>query len=232
MIAASLNGLLAATAAFVGGHFLMSSLPIRRALIARLGENGFRSVYSLIATAALVWMIVAYGAAPFVSVWSPGPLTRWIPVLAMPVALLLLVCAFTTRNVTAVGGEAQATAPDPAPGIMRVTRHPFLVGVALWALSHLAVRGDAASMILFGGVLVLAVGGMHHIDLRRRAVLGSDWGPVALTTSAMPFLALASRRTRPDWRGIGVGRVAAALGLYLALLLLHQPLFGASPFPG
>ncbi len=228
---ASIGILLLATATFVLGHFVLSSLPVRRGLVSGLGEAGFRILYSIAATVAFLWMLFAYGAAPFVPLWTPPSWAAWIPVLVMPFVTLLVVAAFTTRNVTAVGGEAQATAPDPAPGIMRVTRHPFLVGAALWALSHLAVNGDAASVILFGGILVLSVGGIAHIDLRRRATLGSGWGPVALTTSAVPFAALLSGRTRPDWAGIGLWRVAVALALYLALLRFHAPLFGVSPFP-
>ena len=231
MTAASLNGLLAATSAFVFGHFLLSSIAVRGPLIARLGENGFRAGYSLAATIAFVWMLFAYARAPFVPLWIPPGWTAWVPVLVMPAALLLLVCAFTTRNVTAVGGEAQATAPDPAPGVMRVTRHPFLIAVTLWALSHLAANGEGAAVILFGGMLVLALGGMAHIDARRRAALGSDWGPIALTTSAVPFQAILAGRTRPDWAGIGVWRVAVALGLYVALMLLHRPLFGVPAMP-
>lgn len=220
-----------ATATFVLGHLVLSSLHVRRPLIARLGENGFRAAYSVAVTAAFAWMGFAYAAAPVVPLWHAPDWTRWLPVLAMPAALLLLVCAFTTRSVTAVGGESLGTDSDPAPGIMRVTRHPFLVGVTLWAAAHLSTNADGASVILFGGLTVLALAGMAHIDHRRRATMGSAWGPVALTTSAVPFLAIATGRARPDWRGVGLWRVAVALAAYLSLLILHQPLFGVSPFP-
>src|SRR3546814_780255 len=120
-------------------------------------------------------MVFTYAGAPVAPLWTPPAWTRWVPVLAMPVALLLAVCAFTTRNVTAVGGENQSAAPDPTPGIMRITRHPFLIGAALWAATHLLANGDAASLVLFGGILVLTVGGMLHIDHRRRATMGSGW---------------------------------------------------------
>ncbi len=228
---AALHALVLATACFVLGHFILSSVAVRRPLIARLGDNGFRATYSIAVTAAFAWMLYAYGTAPHVPVLHWPVWTRWLPVLAMPFALLLAVCAFTTRNVTAVGGEGQAALADPTPGIMRITRHPFLVGVALWAAAHLLTNGDAASLVLFGGLLLLAVGGSLHIDRRRAAAMGSDWGPIALTTSAVPFAAILTGRTRPDWPGIGLWRVALALGLYVLLLVLHQPLFGVSPFP-
>ena len=64
----------------------------------------------------------------------------------------------------------------------------------MWAASHHFVRGDAANIILLAGILVLSLGGMAHIDKRREAALGSDWGPVALTTSRLPFKAVLQGR--------------------------------------
>ena len=228
-----LDDLLAAALLFVGGHFLLSSRVLRQPLAARLGDNGFRGLYSLVAGAALLWTIFAYGAAPFVALWQPPLILRWLPLILMPVALFLVVAGMTTPNPTQVGGErvVDAGPEDQTPGIIRVTRHPFLWGVALWALGHLVVRGDAASVILVGGMLVLALGGMWHIDQKREASLGANWGPIRLTTSVIPFAALASGRTHMDWRGIGWWRPLVALALYAALLHLHAQLFGVSPLP-
>src|SRR3546814_13569424 len=79
---------------------------------------------------------------------------------------------------------------------------------------------------------VLAIGGMLHIDHRRREILGSSWGPVALTTSAVPFLAATQGRSRIDWAGIGLWRVAGGLALYLVLLLAHEPTVGVGGLAG
>ena len=35
-------------------------------------------LYSLIAFAALLWMVFAYGAAPVVTLWEPPPVLRWV----------------------------------------------------------------------------------------------------------------------------------------------------------
>lgn len=232
MTAGPLYDLIAAAATFVLGHFLLSSIPVRTSLGRHLGTGGFRILYTAFAIGTFVWLLLSYASAPYLELWQPPLSMRWIPVLAMPFALLLVVGAYTTPNVTAVGGETQSAEElDPAPGIMRITRHPFLVGATVWAVSHLLASGDAASVVLFGAILVLSVGGMKHIDHRRRLTMGSTWGPVALTTSVIPFAAILSGRTKADWAGVGLWRVAVALALYVVLLLVHQPLFGGSPFP-
>ncbi|MGF1611857.1 MAG: NnrU family protein [Kiloniellales bacterium] len=229
----TLNALLVAVVVFVGGHFLLSGAPLRQALIRRLGEQGFRGFYSLVAGGALVWMLLAYRDAPYLELWPASPALAWIPVLVMPISLFLIVAGVTTRSPMAVGGEALATtgSGDLSPGILRITRHPFLWGTALWALSHMVVNGDAASLVLMGGILVLSLGGMHHIDQRREASLGSAWGPIVLTTSLLPFVALAQHRTTMDWKGIGWWRPAVALALYAAILQLHELVFGVSALP-
>ena len=51
---------------------------------------------------------------------------------------------------------------------MRVTRHPFLIGVGLWAVLHLVANGDVASFIFFGAFAVTALAGTVSIDAKRR----------------------------------------------------------------
>jgi uncharacterized membrane protein len=225
----SLDALIAATAVFVCGHFLLSSQALRRPLVRSLGQNGFLTAYSLTAAAAFLWMLAAYREAPLAAIWSPPPALAWAPLLVMPVAILLVLAGVTTPNPTLVGGERAAGIggpEDPAPGIISVTRHPVLWGAALWAASHLLVNGDAAGMIVMGGILVLSLGGMAHIDQRREAALGAAWGPIKLTTSALPFAAILSGRSKLDWKGIGWWRPAAALVLYAALLHVHAWIAG------
>ena len=82
-----------------------------------------------------------------------------------------------------------------------------------------------------GGILFLAVGGMFHIDRKREARLGSDWGPIALTTSRWPFVAIITKRTRFDWPGIGWWRVTLALAIYVAIVFGHEFVFGVAPYP-
>ena len=229
----SMNALIAAAALFVGGHFLLSSAPLRAALIARFGERMFRGFYSLVMLGSLTWMLFAYGAAPYVALWVTPLGLYWLPVIVMPLAAILIVAGLTTPNPTMVGGErllAEGTG-SPAVGIFSITRHPFLWGTGLWALSHLLVNGDLPSIILMGGIAVLSFAGMAHIDRRREAALGAAWGPMKLTTSLLPFGAVLAGRSKIDWHGIGWWRPLLGLTLYLGLMHTHLMAFGVSPLP-
>jgi uncharacterized membrane protein len=227
------NGLIAATLAFVGGHFLLSSRPLRPLLNERFGERAFRLIYSAAMTVSLIWMIAAFRAAPVIPVWQPAPVLAWVPLLVMPFASILLVAGLTSPNPTLVGGERflDGTPGSPAVGMLSITRHPFLWGTGLWALSHLLANGDLSSIVMMGGIAVLSFAGMHHIDLRRESNLGATWGPMKLTTSVLPFAAVLTGRTKVDWRGIGWWRPALGLVVYAALLHLHRGLIGVSPLP-
>ena len=54
--------LVAASIAFVGTHFALSH-PVRAPLVGRLGENGFRGLYSIVSLATFVWAVLAFRAA-------------------------------------------------------------------------------------------------------------------------------------------------------------------------
>lgn len=217
-----------ATLAFLGTHFV-SSTPLRAALARALGERGYLGVYSLAAFATLGWMIWAYGRAPPQPLWQvPG--LRPLPALVMPFALVLIATAYSTRNPTAIGQAGALKNSEPARGIIRVTRHPLMWGVILWGAAHVLVRGDLASLVFFGGFVVLAALGTVLIDARKARSLGAEWQRFAAVTSNIPFGAIAGGRNRFVFGEIGWKRIAAALAAYVVLLLAHPYLFGARPY--
>ncbi|MGC2525923.1 MAG: NnrU family protein [Stellaceae bacterium] len=214
--------------AFCGSHTLLSSTRLRGSLRDQIGEQGYLMIYSLTALVTFAWFVVAFARAPYVPLWSPPAWTAWVPVVVMPFAALLLVAGYSTPNPTAVGMERAARADDPAPGIMRVTRHPVMWALGLWALSHLAANGDLRSIWFFGVIAALALGGTLLIDRKKQIALGSYWQRLAGVTSNIPFAALVTGRTRLRWRDIGLLRPLAALLLYVVLYLAH-PLFAGVP---
>lgn len=89
----------------------------------------------------------------------------------MPFAMILLAAAYLSRNPTAVLQERLLKSANPARGIIRVTRHPLMWAIALWAATHVLARGDVRSVIFFGGFLVLALLGTVLMDRRKAALV-------------------------------------------------------------
>ncbi len=227
----TLAELILAAALFVGAHFAFSSVPIRQALHARLGARAFLGLYSLIALATFVWMLWAYAGAPQLALWAPAPWTRWVPTVVMPFALILLIGGYTSRSPLIVGMQKAYDAIEIAPGLLKVTRHPIMWAIALWALSHVVVNGDAASLILFGALTLLALGGAAHSERRHRALYGAKWERFAQATSYLPFAAILAGRARLRFSDLGWGRLLIAIGLFFTLIILHRPVIGVPAWP-
>lgn len=205
-------------------HFAVSGTRLRAALVARLGEGAYRALFSLASLAGLAWMIRAYAGAPAVPLWVPLPGLRLAAYVLVLVAFLFIVIGIATPNPTAVGAEARlAQGPDAVRGILRISRHPFLSGVALWALVHLLVNGNLASLVLFGSLLVLAIGGPASIDAKRRRAYADQWSAFAGATSVVPFAAIVAGRNQlgAALREIGPWRPVAAVIAYAVVFYLH-----------
>jgi len=221
--------LVLAASFFVGIHVGIAGTRLRDALVARMGEQGYMGLFSLVSFAGLIWLTTAYADAPYVATWGQlAGLRPW----ALPVVLLafiLVVLGLTTPSPTVVGGEKTLEAAEPAIGIQRVTRHPFLWGVAIWAGMHLVVNGHQKALVLFGAMLFLGLYGPVSIDAKRARRFGAAWDRYAAVTSNVPFAAIAQGRNRLRLDEIGWGRVAFATVVFAVFLLLHPMIVGGNP---
>ncbi|MDF3069246.1 MAG: NnrU protein [Polyangiaceae bacterium] len=211
-------------------HAAVAGTGLRFALVQRFGEKAYRGGFSLASIASLWWLVQEYRQAPFVAVWvTPRPLS-FVPLLLVPLAFMLFVGAFTTANPSSVGGEKLLSKAEPARGMLRVTRHPFLWSVVLWSVAHLLVNADAGSQIFFFSLGVTALRGAFDIDRKRRRTNPEEFARFEATTSNVPFVALA------QGRGSLVGRelvlpVLLGLALSAGTIALHGRLFGARAVP-
>ncbi len=209
-----MTALVLATAAFLATHFV-SSTPLRGKLVAAIGEWPYRGLYSLLAFVTLGWMIWGYATAEHTHLWT-GPRTP--PYVVMPLVFVLLACGYW-RNPTMVGADRLLKSEQPARGMIRITRHPIMWAIMLWAASHIVARGDSKAVVFFGGFLLVAALGTVLMDARKKT--NPDWARFAAVTSNVPFVAIAQGRNRIVWREIGWLRPAIGLLLYFAVLAVH-----------
>ena len=218
--------LLLAAFLWVGVHIGIAGTGLRGAIVARIGEGGFRAAFSITSVLAIILLVGAWNAAPTTPLWfAPGWL-RWVLALAMLPAFVFFVASFR-RNPTAMGGQAAIGAE--ATGIQRITRHPMLWSFALWAAVHMLGNGDTAALVFFGALLVTALAGMPSIDAKLAKRAPEPWARLAAATSILPFGAIAAGRNRLVPREIGWIPPVVGLLAWAALLHFHRSLFGVAP---
>jgi len=216
---------------FIAFHLIPAIGPVRRFLLRAMGLRMYIGLYSAVSVGLLILVSVAYANADSDILWPQWPWTRWVPVVVMPFASLLMVSTLSEPNPFSVGVKADRFDAEH-PGIVSITRHPLIWALGLWAVAHLAPNGDSASVVLFGLFAVLAFVGPWSLDLKKRREMGIDeWRRRTAATSSIPFWAILRGRTRLDLRGIGAVRIAIAWLIYAALLLGHELVIGVSPFP-
>jgi uncharacterized membrane protein len=228
LLGGSILAVLLGTAGFVLAHVIMSH-PLRPLMVRRLGEKGFGGVYSIVVALFFAWMLYAYSTAPYVALWGDPPWARHLLLLIMIPAVILLVLSLTAPNAT-LGPQGAEKLQSGSP-LGAITRHPMLWAFALWALGHMIANGDAATVILTGGILVLALGGAGAIDWKKRKALGPAYAAFMARTSFVPFAAVIGGRAKLDWKAIGVWRIALGIAAYFAILFSHGWIIGRPALP-
>jgi uncharacterized membrane protein len=222
-----------AAIAFLLLHRAVSAGSLRAPLVALVGETAFRITFSLASIACLAWLWLAFDDARHSVAGRPlfvtPPMVEMAQLPLQLVAVVLVVAGLTTRNPTTSGMAASALDRDIVQGFVRITRHPFLWGVTIFAVGHMAASPNLASWAFFGTLGVLAVTGTYSIDAKRRRSLGGDWTWFASSTSNLPFLAIIQGRQQFRLGELGWWRLMIAFVFYLVLMWIHPELSGRSP---
>lgn len=221
--------LIFACAFFLGIHLGISGNPaIRQRLVGKLGEKAFIIGFATASLLGIAWMSRAYATAGYVELWGQLLFLKPLASVLVLIAFILVVMGLTAPNPTIVGQGKLLETGIEAKGIVRITRHPMMWGIALWALIHLIINGDLGSLIFFGALLSLALLGTRSIDAKRRLAYGDAWQAFEQSTSNVPFLAILKGRNRLDLAEIGWKKPLIGLALFAVFLALHSWLFGVS----
>ena len=179
----------------------------RSQMIDRIGLGAWKALYSLVSLLGLVLIVWGYGLARL------NPVTLWVPPVGMAhAASLLTLPAFVLLVAAYVPGNA----------IKARLQHPMVLGVKLWAFSHLLANGTLADVLLFGGFLAWAV--LDYRSARRRPAgqPDDDDDDAAAAADAQG----ARSALAPTVATVVVGVGAWAVFAFWA----HGALFGVRPF--
>lgn len=130
---------------FIGMHMMRIVAPgVREAGLAKLGGSGWKILYAVVSIAGVYLIAKGYGAVRA----EGSPLLYDPPLWLGHVTILLMALSF----IFIVAGNLPITGHIKAK-----LKHPMLIGIKTWAIAHLLINGDLASVILFGSMLAWAV---------------------------------------------------------------------------
>jgi uncharacterized membrane protein len=178
---------------FLGMHSVsIVALPLRDRIAARIGV-GWKAFYAIISIIGIVLIAKGYAdlrQAPSVLYVPPIGLRHVAAVLMLPTFVLLFAPFFPGR-------------------IKRASKHPQLIAVKLWALSHLMMNGNIEDVLLFGSFLLWAVA--NRVSMKNRV--------------GRPLPGV------PESRMNDVILIVIGLAFYAAFIFwLHELLLGVRPF--
>ncbi|MFQ5478290.1 MAG: NnrU family protein [Candidatus Binatia bacterium] len=204
-------------------HILLSSKALRPKLVARLGERGFLSVYSLVSLATFVPLVSYYWqhrhSGPLLWNLMIVPGMRELSIALSGLGLITAVLAMIQPSPTSFGGSK-----IEARGVLRITRHPLFMAMGLWGLSHCIVNSFASDVVFFGGFAVFAVVGCAHQDTRKRDRDNAELEGFFEQTSFLPLGAILGGRQRLVLSELSSIGMAGGLGLAWLVYYLHAQL--------
>ncbi len=180
--------LIAGMLIFIGVHMIPSFPSFRAALEQRFGIKAFLGIFSVIALFSIILIAIGKGTSEYQALWQTPPWGKQTSMLLMPIAFILLVASHMPNS------------------LKRYMRHPMLWGIIIWAMAHLFVNGDLASVVLFGGFGIFSLFAMWSANRR---------GINLRTEAVVPF--------KNNIIVTGVG-----LLMYLIFVYLHPFLFGVA----
>jgi uncharacterized membrane protein len=126
---------------------------------ASLGDNAGKGVATVLSLISLVMMVYGYHKAPVIGGWTPPGFMVHINNLLMVIAVFMLNWGHSRGH------------------LRTFMRHPMLTSVKIWAVAHLLMHNDVASVILFGGLLAWAVVDVILINRMEPAWVRPEPGP-------------------------------------------------------
>ncbi len=213
---------------FVATHLGRSHGAGRQGLVDKLGQWPFRGLYSLISfltlgpAAVLWWQHRHLGPV----LWE----LPWWPERIMAAVLVLFGLLLFFQSLATPSPASMVPAKNEARGVLRITRHPMNMALALWGLAHLLANGTLGDVTFFGSFVVVGVVGAYQMDARLKRQKGEDFTDFCRQTSVLPFGAILRGRNRLAVDELSFPLAVIGIAVFAALTFFHGRFFGGELF--
>ena len=196
----------------------------------RIGARLYRVLFALVSLPLAVILIIYFFNHRYdgLQLWhvqgTPGIQTI-VWVLSAISFLFLYPATFNLLEIAAIQKPEVHLFES---GIIRITRHPQMVGQVIWCIAHTLWVGTTFTLLTSVGLVLHHLFAVWHGDRRLLARYGEAFETAKVRTSVIPFLAILQGRQTLKWQEFVRPAYLGVIGFILLLWWAHPLLIEAT----
>ncbi|MEG4066471.1 NnrU family protein [Microcoleus sp. Pol11C2] len=165
-----------------------------------IGPRLYRVLFALVSLPLAVILIVYFFNHRYdgLQLWQVQGVPGVKPAVWILSAISFLFLYPATFNLLEIAAVQKPQVHLYETGIIRITRHPQMVGQLIWCVAHTLWIGTSFTLVTSIGLVLHHLFGVWHGDRRLQARFGESFETIKSRTSIMPFLAILQKRQTLD----------------------------------
>ena len=179
-----------------------------------IGARLYRVLFALVSLPLAVILVIYFFNHRYdgVQLWQVQGVPAVKPVVWILSAISFLFLYPATFNLLEIAAIQKPEVHLYEAGIIRITRHPQMVGQVIWCIAHTLWIGTSFTLVTSIGLVLHHLFGVWHGDRRLQARFGESFETIKSRTSIFPFLAVWQKRQtldlleflKPSYLGIAI----------------------------
>ncbi len=159
----------------------------------KVGARAYRIVFALVSLPLAVVLIIYFINHRYegLQLWQVQGVAGVQPLVWILSAISFLFLYPATFNLLEIAAIQKPAVHLYETGIIRITRHPQMVGQVIWCVAHTLWLGTTFTIFTSIGLVLHHLFGVWHGDRRLLARYGAAFEAVKARTSVIPFWAIA-----------------------------------------
>jgi uncharacterized membrane protein len=168
----------------------------------KVGARLYRVIFALASIPAATILIIyffnhRYDGVQLWQVQQVGGVKSLVWILSAISFLFLYPATFNLLEIAAI---AKPQVHLYETGIIRITRHPQMVGQVIWCIAHTLWLGTSFTLVTSLGLIAHHLFAVWHGDRRLTKRYGEAFTKAKARTSVIPFLAILDGRQSLKWQ--------------------------------
>lgn len=167
-----------------------------------IGARAYRVLFALVSIPAASILIIYFINHRYdgLQLWN----VQGVPGLFEGVWIVSVISFFflypATFNLLEIAAVQKPQVHLYETGIIRITRHPQMVGQVIWCIAHTLWLGTTFMIVTSAGLIAHHLFAVWHGDRRWQARYGEAFEAVKERTSVIPFWALIQGKQQLKWQ--------------------------------